>query len=189
MLEATIGSSPCFLKILHIARRSSISAEAITICQGTFIRTLPRSEMLYRANTRKARAGAVHLRGAAQWLKRRITQFRTSTTSSSASRILFILWTGGMGVVNHAARLRCRVRAAFRAAARRPALPLVCNAFVADWCRAAGPRRRALLRACSASARRDADRGLCCCKARKVARERLLETLRCGDLPLRKSRW
>src|SRR5580704_16324499 len=64
MLEATIGSSPCFLKILHIARRSSISAEAITICQGTFIRTLPRSEMLYRANTRKARAGAVHLRGA-----------------------------------------------------------------------------------------------------------------------------
>src|SRR5580693_5730787 len=187
MLEATIGSSPCFTKILHIARRSSMSAEAITICQGTFMRTLPRFEMLHPANPRKARASADHLRGAAQWLKSRITEFRTSTACSSASRILPFLWTGGMGVVDHAARLRCRVRAALRAAARRPALPFVCNAFWAELCRAAGPRRPALVRACSESARGDADRLLCCCKARNVARERLRETLRCGDLPLRRS--
>jgi len=52
--------------------------------------------------------------------------------------------------------LRARVRAALRAAALLPAVPLVRTAFRAALFRAAGPRWRALLRAWSASARGDA---------------------------------
>jgi hypothetical protein len=70
---------------------------------------------------------------------------------------------------------RARVRAAFFAAADRPAFPFVRAAFLADAERLLALRRRAAERACRESERRDAELRGSRFKAPRVARERRAE--------------
>jgi hypothetical protein len=73
-----------------------------------------------------------------------------------------------------------RVRAALRAAAERPAGPLVRTAFLAAAERATAPRRRALARACRASEVRDAADRPSRLSAFVIARDRLADGRFCG---------
>jgi len=70
-------------------------------------------------------------------------------------------------------RLRSRVRAALSAAALLPDAPLVRTAFRAALARAAGPRWRALFRACFASAPCDAAAVPSRLSARRAALDRV----------------
>src|SRR5438067_532204 len=91
---------------------------------------------------------------------------------------------------DYAAR-RCwvRLRAALRAATRRPRVPLVRTAFTAARRRLAAPRRRALRRACRPSAPREAALRPSRRKARATARERVRDgRRRRAARPRRKSR-
>src|SRR5262249_5778304 len=87
-----------------------------------------------------------------------------------------------------ARRWVARVRAALRAACRRPVLPFVRTAFSAARWRDALLRRRATRRACRERLLRDAAERPFLRNAREVARERRTEVLRRRDCPRRTSR-